>query len=315
MEHLAWVLVWAVVDTEGTPNESEDHSVQRRRCCDGCFARIRGGEEETGEASRSAGHLRGRRARLPARPGRPARSPAAPLAAAGAIATAPFNPTLVGPVSTLNGPSAARPGDDGDRQRAKDALSVVREGSALNKKFRPRRIPAHAWSAVRLPISSRSRACLHHGVVMAANPRTSPRRGHGARTPVRCASRMAAPPRGGGSSSSSARSAARMSDRRRVRFTPGTSRNHGQDFDRVEIGRPRGQDRPFLDRFEIRVIQHCFGALMMHCGLQQRGEIRRGFVLKCVHGSLIRDVMLRALRWMPDGAQSTTDCRRLSCWR
>ena len=83
-----------------------------------------------------------------------------------------------------------------------------------------------------------------------------------------------------------------MSDRRSVRFTPGTSRNHGHGFDRVEIGRPRGQDRPLLDRFEVRVVQHCFDALMMHCRLQQRGEIWRGFVLKCVHGSLIRDVML-----------------------
>jgi len=73
-------------------------------------------------------------------------------------------------------------------------------------------------------------------------------------------------------------------------------------LDRVEIGRPRRQDRPLLDRFEIGVIQHCFGALMIHCGLQQRGEIGCGFVLNCIHDRLIRDVMLRALRWVPDGA-------------
>ena len=129
----------------------------------------------------------------------------------------------------------------------------------------------------------------------------------GVRTPVRCASRMAIPPRGGGSSSSSARSAARISDSRSMRFTPGTSRIHGHESFCVEIRRPRGQDRPLLDRFEIRIVRRRFSALMMNRRLLQCGEIGRGFVFKSVHGSK-RDASSAKV----DAGRRTIDDRWLS---
>jgi hypothetical protein len=104
MEHLAWVLVWAVVDTEGTPMKARIivwSAVVAAMAVSPAFAAgkkkpmKRAAQQETSRpvgpvasGARTAGAVAGGAA-----------------ATAGAIATAPFNPTLVGPVSTLNGPS------------------------------------------------------------------------------------------------------------------------------------------------------------------------------------------------------------------